>query len=216
MIIVRFADDIVVGFEHESDARGFWDAMRERLQEFSLSLHPEKTRLIEFGRHAAARRVQRGVGKPETFNFLGMTFICGKSRRGGFQIKRKSRRDRMRAKFREIAEVLRQRMHQSIPQQGRWLKQVVTGYFNYHAVPTNRGALASFRYEVTRLWRRVLCRRGQKGALTWERMVKLGNDFLPKPHILHPWPDRRFAVKHPRWEPGAGKPHAGLCAGGVG
>jgi len=216
MIFVRYADDIIIGVQHEADARRFLDAMRKRLQEFSLSLHPDKTRLIEFGRFAAANRKRRGLGKPETFNFLGMTFICGKSRRGGFQIKRKSRRDRMRAKFREIAEVLRQRMHQSIPQQGRWLKQVVTGYFNYHAVPTNRGALASFRYEVTRLWRRVLCRRGQKGALTWERMVKLGNDFLPKPHILHPWPDRRFAVKHPRWEPGAGKPHAGLCAGGVG
>jgi RNA-directed DNA polymerase len=135
MIIVRYADDIVAGFEHESDARRFWDAMRERLQEFSLSLHPDKTRLIEFGRLAAANRGRRGLGKPETFSFLGFTFICGKSRRGNFLIKRKSRRDRMRAKLQDIKKEMRRRMHQSIPEQGKWLKQVVAGYFNYHAVP---------------------------------------------------------------------------------
>ena len=137
MIIVRYADDIVVGFEHEADARRFWDAMRERLEEFALSLHPDKTRLIEFGRHAAVRRAQRGLGKPETFNFLGFTLICGKSRRGNFLLKRKTRRDRMRAKLREIKEELRRRMHQPIPEQGQWLRQVVTGFFAYHAVPTN-------------------------------------------------------------------------------
>jgi RNA-directed DNA polymerase len=129
MIIVRYADDIVVGFEHEIDARRFWDAMRERLQEFSLSLHPEKTRLIEFGRHAARRRAQRGLGKPETFNFLGLTFICGKSRQGNFLIKRKTRRDRMQGKLQDIKKEMRRRMHQSIPEQGKWLRQVVTGYF---------------------------------------------------------------------------------------
>ena len=143
MIIVRYADDIVVGFEHETDARRFWDAMRVRLQEFSLSLHPEKTRLIEFGRHAANKRKQRGLGKPETFNFLGMTFICGKSRGGG-RLKRRTRRDRMQAKIKEVAGELRRRMHQSIPQQGKWLKQVITGFFNYHAVPTNWAALGAF------------------------------------------------------------------------
>src|ERR1700757_3883756 len=146
MIIVRYADDIVVGFEHETDARRFWDAMRVRLQEFSLSLHPEKTRLIEFGRHAANKRKQRGLGKPETFNFLGMTFICGKSRGGKFLLKRRTRRDRMQAKIKEVAGELRRRMHQSIPEQGKWLKQVITGFFNYHAVPTNWAALGALSY----------------------------------------------------------------------
>jgi RNA-directed DNA polymerase len=121
MIIVRYADDIIVGFEHEMDARQFWDAMRERLQKFSLSLNPEKTRLIEFGRHAADRRARRGLGKPETFKFLGFVHICGQSRRGKFLLKRKTRRDRMRAKLTEIKEELRRRMHQPIPEQGRWL-----------------------------------------------------------------------------------------------
>jgi group II intron reverse transcriptase/maturase len=141
VIIVRYADDIIVGFEHEADARRFWDEMRERLRGFSLSLHPEKTRLIEFGRFAADRRAHRGLGKPETFNFLGFTFICGKSRRGKFLLKRRTRRDRMRAKLREIKEELRRRMHLPIPEQGRWLRQVVTGFLAYHAVPNQqRGA----------------------------------------------------------------------------
>jgi RNA-directed DNA polymerase len=198
MIIVRYADDIVVGFQHEIDARRFWDAMRERLQEFSLSLHPDKTRLIEFGRHAAANRKRRGLGKPETFNFLGFTFICGKSLRGNFLLKRRSRRDRMKAKLKEIGGELRRRMHLPIPQQGMWLKQVVTGYFGYHAVPTNWAALAAFRDETTERWRRSLSRRSQKGDLTWARMKKLADDWLPQPRILHPWPNQRFAVKHPR------------------
>ena len=145
MIIVRYADDFIVGFEHEADARRFLDELRERLQEFALSLHPEKTRLIEFGRLAAERRKRRGLGKPETFNFLGFTFICGKSRQGKFLIKRKTRRDRMRAKLQGVKEELRRRMHQPIPEQGKWLGQVVRGYLNYHAVPTNSRALATFR-----------------------------------------------------------------------
>jgi group II intron reverse transcriptase/maturase len=198
MIIVRYADDVVVGFEHETDARRFWDAMCDRLQEFSLSLHPEKTRLIEFGRHAAIKRKQRGLGKPETFNFLGMTFICGKSRGGQFLLKRRTRRDRMQAKIKEVAGELRRRMHQSIPEQGKWLKQVITGFFNYHAVPTNWAALGAFRAEITKRWRWSLSRRSQKGNLTWARMLKLADDWLPKPRILHPWPNQRFAVKHPR------------------
>ena len=152
MIIVRYADDFIVGFEHEADARRFLDMMRERLREFALSLHPEKTRLIEFGRFAAENRKRRGLGKPETFNFLGFTFICGKSRRGKFLIKRKSRRDRMRAKLQEIKRALRRGMHQPIPEQGKWLRQVIVGYFNYHAVPTNGRALVAFRDEITRRW----------------------------------------------------------------
>jgi len=194
MIIVRYADDIVVGFEHETDARRFWDAMRKRLEEFSLSLHPDKTRLIEFGRHAAARRAQRGLGKPETFKFLGFVFICGRSRKGKFQLRRKSRRDRMRAKLSEIKEELRRRMHQPIPELGRWLAQVIRGYFAYYAVPTNYPALSAIRDHVTRLWLRTLRRRSQKDKFPWERIKKLANDFLPKPKILHPWPSIRFAV----------------------
>jgi RNA-directed DNA polymerase len=146
MIIVRYADDTVIGFEHEADARRFWDAMRERLREFSLSLHPDKTRLLGFGRYAAQNREKCGLGKPETFTFLGFVLICGKSRRGDFQIRRKSRRDRMRAKLREIKEGLRQRWHLPIPDTGKWLGQVVAGYFAYHAVPTNSAAISAFRY----------------------------------------------------------------------
>ena len=198
VIVVRYADDIVVGFEHEADARRFWDAMRTRLEQFSLELHGDKTRLLEFGRFAAARRTQRGLGKPETFTFLGFIFICGKTRRGAFQLLRKTRGDRMMARLKEIKAQLRERMHNAIPEQGKWLKAVITGYFAYHAVPTNLRALRAFRYHVTDLWRRTLRRRSQKDGLTWERMTKLAAHWLPTPRILHPWPDRRFAVKHPR------------------
>ena len=215
MIFVRYADDFIVGFQHESDARRFLDEMRERLGKFALSLHPEKTRLIEFGRFAAERRKRRGFGKPETFNFVGFTFICGKTRAGKFQIKRKTRRDRMRAKLTMIKEEMWRRMHQPIPQQGKWLWYVVNGYFNYHAVPTNARALHVFRHQIADLWRRTLRRRSQKDRMTWERMTQLVDDWLPKPIILHPWPSERFAVIHPRWEPYAGKPHVRFCAGGA-
>src|ERR1700674_3693468 len=215
MIIVRYADDLIVGFEHETDARRFLDEMRERLQEFALSLHSEKTRLIEFGRLAAASRQRRGLGKPETFTFLGFTFICSKTRRGKFQIKRKSRRDRMRAKLQAIKQELRRSMHQPIPQQGRWLQQVVTGYFNYHAVPTNGPTLTAFLFHVTNIWRRTLRQRSQKDWTTWERIKRLADDWLPKPRILHPWPERRFAVRHPRWEPYARIGPVWICGGGA-
>jgi len=198
VIIVRYADDIVVGFQHEADARRFWDAMRNRLQEFALSLNPDKTRLIEFGRHAATRRSRRGLGKPETFNFLGFTFICGRSQAGKFLLKRKSRRDRMRTKLKEIKEALRERCHQPIPEQGKWLAQVIRGYFAYHAVPTNRSALGAFRHHVRRLWLRSLRSRSQKDTFAWERMDKLAETWLPQPKILHPWPNIRFAVRYSR------------------
>ena len=198
MIIVRYADDFIVGLQHEHDARRFLDEMRERLGEFALSLHPEKTRLIEFGRFAAERRKRRGLGKPETFNFLGFTFICGKTRAGKFQVQRKTRRDRMQEKLRKIKETLRRCAHHPIPAQGKWLGRVVSGYFNYHAVPTNFRALAAFRTEVAKRWRNVLIRRSQRHNLNWERMNCLLDDWLPKPRILHPWPDQRFAVSHPR------------------
>lgn len=215
MIIVRYADDLVVGFEHEMDARRFLDEMRERLGKYALSLHPEKTRLIEFGRHAGENRKRRGLGKPETFSFLGFIFISGRSRRGKFQIKRKSRPDRMRAKLQAIKQELRRRMHQPIPRQGSWLKQVVTGYFSYHAVPTNGRALVTFRFHVIDLWTRTLRRRSQKDRTAWERIGRLANDFLPKPRILHPWPEKRFAVTHPRWEPYALIGPVRFCAGGA-
>jgi len=194
IVIVRYADDIVVGFEHEVDARRFWDAMRGRFEEFALSPHPEKTRLIEFGRFAAYRRARRGLGKPETFNFLGFTHISGRSRRGRFQLKRHTRRDRMRAKLKEIKGELRRRMHQPIPTQGRWLAQVVRGYFAYHAVPTNARKMGAFHRYVTRLWLRTLRRRSQRRGMTMERMSRLARKWLPKPEILHPWPDHRFAA----------------------
>jgi len=215
MIIVRYADDFIVGFEHEQDARRFLDALRQRFGEYALSLHPEKTRLIEFGRFAADNRKRRGLGKPETFNFLGFIFICGKSLRGKFQIKRKSRGDRMRAKLKALKQELRKRMHQPLPLQGRWLRQVVTGYFNYYAVPTNSRSIAAFRFSVIQLWMRTLRRRGQIDRTSWERITRLADDWLPKPRNRHPWPNIRFAVTHPRWEPYARIGHVRICAGGV-
>ena len=203
VILVRYADDIVMGFEHEGEARRFLDELRQRLEKFALTLHPDKTRLIEFGRYTAQQRARRGLGKPETFNFLGFTHICGRSRRGGFQLKRKTRRDRMRAKLRAIKEALERRRHEPIPLQGKWLGQVVRGYFAYHAVPTNYRSISAFRHYVTDLWRRALQRRSQRDRSTWERIAHLAAEYLPKPRILHPWPSERFAVKNPRWEPGA-------------
>jgi hypothetical protein len=169
--------------------------MRSGLEEFSLELHPDKTRLLEFGRYAAGNRQSRSLGRPETFTFLGFIFICGRSRRGAFQLQRKTRGDRMRARLRQIKEALRKRMHEPIPVQGQRLRQMVRGYFAYHAVPTNSRALVAFRHQVTDLWRRTLRRRSQKDAMTWERMRRIANAWLPPPRILHPWPDMRFAVK---------------------
>ena len=196
MIILRFADDIVVGFEQEANARRFWDEMRERFEEFALSLHPAKTRLLEFGRFAASNRAGRGLGKPETFNFLGFTLICGRSRFGNFVIRRKTRRDRLRAKLKEIKRELRRRRHQPIPEQGRWLGQVVKGYFAYHAVPTNGRVLGTFLHHIQRLWVKSLRRRSQKDRFAWRRAPKLVDDWLPKPRILHPWPQERFAARY--------------------
>ncbi len=166
--------------------------MRARLEEFALTprsasrLEPEKTRLIEFGRRAAVGREKRGLGKPETFNFLGFTMICGKSRRGKFLLWRKSRRDRLQAKLLAVKEELRRRMHQPIPRQGEWLRGVVSGWFNHHAVPTNTRSLQTFRDCVVRLWLRSLRRRGQRDKTTWERMKRLADDYLPRPRICIP------------------------------
>ena len=163
-----------------------------------LSLHPDKTRLIEFGRFAAANRKQRGLGKPETFTFLGFTFICGKSRQGRFLLQRKTRGDRMRTKLRDIKVELRRRMHWPIPEQGKWLRPIVAGHFAYFAVPTNSRALSAFRYHVIDLWRRALRRRSQKDGLTWQRIERITDRWLPQSRILHPWPAVRFSVTHPR------------------
>ena len=172
--------------------------IRNSAQVASCGSAPLETRLIEFGRHAAVRRARNGLGKPETFNFLGFTFICGRSRRGKFLLKRKSRRDRVRAKLKEIKEELRRRMHLPIPEQGNWLAQIIRGFFAYHAVPTNFEVLSKFRHHLVRLWLRTLRRRSQKDRTPWSKMEKLAEDFLPKPKILHPWPAVRFAAKHPR------------------
>ena len=201
VIIVRYADDIVAGFEHEAEAKRFLADLRQRMAEFALTLHPDKTRLIEFGRFAAQNRERRGLGKPETFNFLGFTHICGRSRKGCFQLRRKSRRDRMQAKLRAIKAELNRRWHEPIPSQGQWLRQVVTGWYNYHAVPLNAAALNAFRFHVERLWLSLLRRRSQKDRTSWQRMRGIAERWLPHPRILHPWPNARFAVTHPRWEP---------------
>ncbi|MDD3800531.1 MAG: reverse transcriptase domain-containing protein, partial [Novosphingobium sp.] len=198
MIMVRYADDIIVGFQHESDARRFWNDMRDRLGEFSLSLHSDKTRLIEFGRFAAQNCEKRRRSGPETFKFLGFVLICDKSRGGVFRVRRKSRRDRMRATLRDIKEALRRRINRPIPETGKWLASVVSGYFAYHAVPTNGLALAAFRRHVIVIWHRQLARRSQRARVPWERMAKLADEYLPKPRILHPWPNVRFAARHPR------------------
>jgi group II intron reverse transcriptase/maturase len=218
MIVVRYADqrfvgvsqadrnardDTVVGFEHRSDADLFLAQLRIRMAEFALELHPEKTRLIEFGRRAASDRAARGEGKPETFDFLGFTHICSRTRQGGFMLARHTRRDRKRAKLLEITEELRRRWHQSVAEQGAWLGSVVRGFFAYHAVPTNTRALSAFRHYVVELWRRALRRRSQKDRTTRAMVDKLAKRWLPKPRITHPWPAQRFRVKHPRWEPGA-------------
>jgi RNA-directed DNA polymerase len=209
---VRYADDIIVGFEHEADAWRFRDAMRERLQEFSLSLNPEKTRLIEFGRHAADGRAWRR-GKPETFKFLGFTHICGQSRRGKFLLKRRTRRDRMRAKLTEIKKELRRRMHQPIPEQGQWLAQVMRGFFAYHAVPTNFPVLRAFHH-VTISWLHTLQRRNQKDRTTWQRIAKIASDYLPQPATLHPWPQTRFAVHTPKVGAACGNSARAVLCGG--
>jgi hypothetical protein len=215
IILVRYADDIVVGFEHKAEAERFLADLRARMARFALTLHPDKTRRIEFGRHARRNRERRGLGKPETLDFLGFTHICGRNRRDGFMLLRKSRRDRMRAKLRELKEELRRRWREPIPEQGRWLKAVLIGWYNSHAVHTNSSALSRFRTRVAILWLRALRRRSQKDHTPWARMTAIADRWLPAPRILHPWPSKRFAVRHPRWEPDAFIGHVRFCAGGA-
>jgi hypothetical protein len=195
VIIVRFADDFTAGFEREADAQRFLADLRERLAKFGLELHPDKTRLIEFGRYAAERRRARGLGKPETFDFLGFTHICGKRRDGRFWVRRITISKRMRAKLREVKDQLKRRRYQPIPEQGRWLASVVRGYRAYYAVPGNRAAVAAFRTQVTRLWHEALERRSQRTRISWKRMDRLAARWLPPARVVHPFPDARFGVR---------------------
>jgi len=194
VIVVRFADDIVLGFQVKSDAERFWAELKERMQKFQLELHPEKTRLLEFGRCAAENRKRRGLGKPETFAFLGFTHICGKTSKGRFTVLRQTIRKRMQAKLQEVKTELRRRMHEPIPVVGEWLKAVVGGHIRYYGVPSNRYALAHFRFSVGTYWHRTLERRSQKGRVHWERMKRLIDRWLPPARICHPYPSRRLRV----------------------
>jgi RNA-directed DNA polymerase len=195
VIIVRYADDIVVGFQHRWEAERFRAELSERMGRFGLQLHPEKTRLIEFGRFAADNRRERGEGKPETFNFLGFTHICGKARNGKFLLIRHTIKKRMRQTLERVKEGLKRRMHDPVPEQGQWLRAVVNGYFIYHAVPMNLQALGEFRADVVRTWLKTLRRRSQKHRLTWRRFNEIVDRWLPRPKVLHPWPDLRFNVR---------------------
>src|SRR5713226_1741846 len=195
MIIVRFADDVVVGFQTKADAVRFWAELIERMRKFSLELHPEKTRLLEFGPFAAENRKKRGEGKPETFNFLGFTHICGQKRGNGrFTVLRQTIRKRLQAKLSEVKAELKRRMHDPIPEVGQWLRSVVGGHIRYYGVPTNRVALYTFRFQVGRLWHRTLLRRSQKARVLWDRMRRLIDRWLPPARTCHPYPLRRMGV----------------------
>jgi group II intron reverse transcriptase/maturase len=194
VIIVRYADDFVMGFEHKHEAERFVADLRERLAKFGLELHPDKTRLIEFGRDADRNRRDRGDGKPETFNFLGFTHICSVTRRGWFTVRRQTDARRRRAKLRELKEQLRRRMHESIGDVGRWLRRVVQGHFAYYAVPLNSKALAQFRFALVGLWHKTLCRRSQRASVPVERMKRIADRWLPKPRIIHPYPSQRLRL----------------------
>jgi RNA-directed DNA polymerase len=194
VIIVRYADDFVVGFQHESDARRFLDELRDRFRKFNLELHAEKTRVIEFGRLASERRERRGQGKPETFDFLGFTHICDKTRQGGrFIVLRQTIAKRMHAKLVDLKESLRRCMHLPICDVGRWLGQVLLGHYRYYGVPRNYTALDLFRHRVRKLWQRVMNLRGQKGRIGATRMKPIAARWLPKPRICHPYPEVRLA-----------------------
>jgi group II intron reverse transcriptase/maturase len=194
VIIVRYADDFVVGFQNRADAERFLGELRERFRKFNLELHADKTRLIEFGRYAAERRERRGEGKPEAFNFLGFTHICAKDRRGWFVVLRQTIGQRLRAKLKDIKKELRRRMHAPIREVGQWLRSVVQGYYRYFAVPRNYPALQIFRFEVIRYWRHTLRRRSQKSRITWARIRRLAKRWIPTPRILHPYPEQRLIV----------------------
>jgi group II intron reverse transcriptase/maturase len=195
VIIVRWADDFVVGFEDEQDARRFLAELRERFARFGLELHPDKTRLLEFGRHAAWKRRRRGAGKPETFDFLGFTHICGKNKAGRFWVRRITIAKRMRAKLAEVKTEIKRRRHHPIPEQARWLASVLRGHYAYYGVPGNSDATQGFRFQVIGHWRRALRRRSQRDRMTWARMKLIADRWLPRPRVIHPFPEQRLAAR---------------------
>jgi RNA-directed DNA polymerase len=195
VIVVRFADDAVVGFERERDAQRFLVELRERFARFGLELHPDKTRLIEFGRFADRDRKRRGLGKPETFDFLGFTHMCATMRNGRFWVRRHTISKRVRAKLAEVKEQLMRRRHQPVPEQGRWLASVVRGHMAYYAVPGNQTTVAAFRTQVTRHWYTALRRRSQRSRLDWRRMNRLATRWLPPIRVTHPFPNDRLHVR---------------------
>jgi len=194
VMIVRYADDSVLGFESKADVDHFLEELKARFAEFGLTLNEDKTRVLQFGRFAAQARAKQGLPKSLTFDFLGFTHLCGKSRSNGwFQLKRLTSAKRMRARLKAIRQALTRRMHEPIPEVGRWLRRVVQGYFNYHAVPGNVDRLAAFRKEVSRAWLHTLRRRGQRGRMPWTRFGRLVERYLPRARVLHPYPHQRFA-----------------------
>jgi hypothetical protein len=193
-IVVRYADDFIVGFEYERDAEAFLAELRERFARFGLELHSDKTRLLEFGRHAAEQRARRGEGKPETFDFLGFTHLCAKTRNGRFTVRRQTMRKRLGAKLHEVKTELRRRLTQSIPEQGAYLRAVVLGHARYYGVPGNGAALQVFRHQLVWHWMRSLRRRGQTRKPTWQRLKPHIDRWVPSPRICHPWPSQRLAV----------------------
>jgi group II intron reverse transcriptase/maturase len=198
VIIARYADDLVMGFQHRADAVRFLEQFKERLAKFGLELHPQKTRLIEFGRYAAHKRKQWGKGKPETFTFLGFTHYCGRRHKTDtFTVWRITSKQRMVAKLKTIKVELLRRKHDRISQVGGWLRKVVTGYYQYHAVPGNIDQLRTFRQRVNRLWRNVLVRRSQRARKKWELLTPVFDRWIPTPRILHPYPHARFYATHP-------------------
>ncbi len=217
VIVVRYADDFVLGFERREDAERFQRALCARLGKFGLALHPEKTRLIAFGRSAPEMRGGGGGpgGKPETFDFLGFTHRCGKTRRGRFLVKRTTVAKRFRATLLAVKERLRGLRHRPVPEQGAWLARVIRGWANYHAIPGNSPRLFAFRAAAARHWMKALRRRSQRRHLTWERFRKLERRWIPYLEVLHPWPNVRFDARHPRREPYAGNPLVRICAGGA-
>jgi RNA-directed DNA polymerase len=194
MVMVRYADDWVAGFERRADAERFMREVAERLKSFGLALHEKKTRLIEFGRHARASRSRRGQGEPETFDFLGFTHCCGSTRQGRFMVLRLTSRKKLRAKLCAVREELRRRMHRPIEEQGQYLRSVVAGHVRYYGVPRNTARLKTFAYRITQMWHRTLCRRSQVRPVRWRRMAKLAAHWIPPTRICHPYPDQRLIV----------------------
>jgi len=214
VLVVRYADDIIVGFQHREDACRFHEELRQRMAKFGLELHPDKTRLISFGRYALERQAERGLGKPETFNFLGFTHICGQMRNGRFEVHRRTIKSRMVETLKAVRRRLLAMRHRPIPEQGAWLNRFLRGYMSYFAVWTNLRRLSGLREELIKSWMRSLKRRGQRHRMNWLRMRELVQRWLPEVRALHPWPEKRFDAKHLRQEPSAVVPLAGICAGG--